>query len=115
MQRRAFLKNAGMLSASACLTTLKGFEDPVKSPLLPLGRFKLGVISDEFSQDLEEALTTMKGFGLEWVELRSLWGAYNTEATPDQLRRVKNLNPIALDLLEHDDLLIVDLANDDPL
>jgi sugar phosphate isomerase/epimerase len=94
MQRRSFLKNAGVLSASACLTGFNTFAKPVvpsPSPSSPLGRFKLGVISDEFSQDLEEALKTMKGFGLEWVEVRSVWGVYNTEATAEQLRRIKDL------------------------
>ena len=88
MQRRRFLKTAGRLSASAWLTRLHGSPAPATSPL---ERFKLGVISDEFSQDFEQALKTMKGFGLEWVEVRSVWGVYNTEATPEQLRRIKDL------------------------
>ncbi len=88
MRRRGFLKNAGMLSASACLTGLGAFAEPAARALK---RFKLGVISDEFSQDFEEALKTMKGFGLEWAEVRSVWGVYNTEAAPEQLRRIKDL------------------------
>ena len=100
MQRRDFLKNAGMLSASAGLAGLAGPTssarlDGLASPANPaasaLSRFKLGVISDEFSKDFEEALKTMKGFGLEWVEIRTVWGVYNTEATPDQVKRIKEL------------------------
>src|SRR2546421_2403171 len=64
MQRRAFLKNAGMFALSACGESFAGLASPAAPPLR---RFKLGVISDEFSQDFEEALKTMKQFGLKWV------------------------------------------------
>lgn len=57
----------------------------------PLDRFKLGVISDEFSQDFEEALKIMKGYGLRWVEIRTVWKTYNTEASPQQIERLKSL------------------------
>ncbi|PYV24610.1 MAG: hypothetical protein DMG24_10975 [Acidobacteria bacterium] len=85
MQRRTFLKYAGVLPASAWLDSFDA------SGAAPTGRFKLGVISDEFSQDFEEALRTMRGFGLQWVEIRTVWGVYNTEATPQQLQRIKDL------------------------
>ena len=75
-----------MLALSA--GSFGGSRTPAASPLL---RFKLGVISDEFSQDFEEALKTMKQFGLEWVEIRTVWGAYNTEASSPQIRRIKDL------------------------
>ena len=54
-------------------------------------RFKLAAISDGFSQDFEQALKIMKGYGLSWVEIRGLWGKYNTDATPEEIRRVKEL------------------------
>ena len=88
MQRRAFLKNAGMFALSACAGSFGEFRTRAASPVR---RFKLGVISDEFSQDFEEALKTMKQFGLEWVEIRTVWGAYNTEASPSQVQRIKEL------------------------
>ena len=88
MQRRAFLRNAGMFALSACAGSFGGFRTRAASPVR---RFKLGVISDEFSQDFEEALKTMKQFGLEWVEIRTVWGAYNTEASPSQVQRIKEL------------------------
>ena len=38
-------------------------------------RFKVGVISDEVSQDFDHACYTIaKEFGLQWVELREMWG-----------------------------------------
>ncbi len=89
MRRRAFLKRMGILSGPGWLAgQLAGFA---KSAPSPLSRFKLGSISDEWSQDFEEALKTMKSYGLEWVEIRTLWNIYNTEASPDQMQRIKNL------------------------
>ena len=35
--------------------------------------FKLGIITDELSQDLDEALAFSKRMGLECFELRSAW------------------------------------------
>jgi sugar phosphate isomerase/epimerase len=53
--------------------------------------FKLGAISDGFSTDFEQALKLMKGYGLEWVEIRNVWRVYNTEASPEQIRKIKDL------------------------
>ena len=58
---------------------------------LPESPFKLGAISDGFTQDFEKAMQIMKGYGLSWVEIRGLWGKYNTEATPEEIKRVKSL------------------------
>jgi len=55
-----------------------------------LDRFKLGAISDGFSEDFEEALRIMKGYGLGWVEIRHVFGIYNTEASPAQIRQLKD-------------------------
>ena len=51
------------------------------SALLPLrahaaeSKFKVGVISDEISQDFDHACYVIrKQFGLHWVELREMWG-----------------------------------------
>jgi sugar phosphate isomerase/epimerase len=53
--------------------------------------FKVGCISDGLSMDFEEALKILKGFGLEWVEIRNVYGKYNTEATPDEIKKIKGL------------------------
>jgi sugar phosphate isomerase/epimerase len=49
----------------------------------------LGAISDGFSQDFDEALKIMKSYGLGWVEIRAVFGIYNTEASPAQMQRLK--------------------------
>jgi sugar phosphate isomerase/epimerase len=56
-----------------------------------LSQFKLGVITDEVTQDFEKALVWAKGFGLGWVELRFVWNRYVTEFKPDEVKRAKEL------------------------
>ncbi len=79
MERRTFLAALGVLAGSRSAQSS------------PLKRFKLGAISDGFSQNFEEALKTMQGYGLSWVEIRKVFGVYNTEATPAQIRRIREL------------------------
>ncbi len=79
MNRRIFLAGLGSL--------ITALHAAVPSP----GRFKLGAISDGFSEDFEEALRIMKGYGLGWVEIRHVYGIYNTEASPAQIRQLKDL------------------------
>lgn len=88
MNRRSFLKNAALVAGAAPL--IQGAPLLASTPLPPR-EFKLGAISDGFSEDFEKALQAMKGYGLSWVEIRDVWGIYNTEATPEQIKRVRNL------------------------
>ncbi|MCJ7502744.1 MAG: sugar phosphate isomerase/epimerase [Acidobacteriia bacterium] len=89
IRRRRFLQSAAALCGSALLgSEFAGVTKPSSSPLR---RFKLGAISDGFAQDFEEALKIMKGYGLRWVEIRNVWGIYNTEASSAQIARLKEL------------------------
>ena len=36
--------------------------------------FKIGVVTDEISQDLVEAIEVAKSWGLKYIELHSMWG-----------------------------------------
>jgi len=56
-----------------------------------LKQFKLGVITDEVTQDFEKALLWAKGYGLSWVELRFVWNKYVTDFAPDDTQRAKEL------------------------
>jgi L-ribulose-5-phosphate 3-epimerase len=56
-----------------------------------VNQFKLGIIADEVSQDFEQALAWLKGFGLHWVELRFLWNKYVVDLPPDDVKRAKDL------------------------
>jgi hypothetical protein len=57
----------------------------------PPPQFKAGAISDGFSQDFEEAARIIKSFGLRWVEIRRVFGIYNTEATSAQIRQINGI------------------------
>jgi sugar phosphate isomerase/epimerase len=83
MRRRTFLKNAALFCCA-----LNGWAATTEQAL---SRFKLGAISDGFSQDFEEALKIMRGYGLHWVEIRQVFGVYNTEASPQQIQQIKQL------------------------
>src|SRR5512135_2742088 len=85
VSRRGFLQVAASFTATAALG--RGFSASHPG----LSRFKLGAISDGFSPDFEEALKLMKGYGLSWVEIRAVWGKYNTEASPEEIRKIKDL------------------------
>jgi len=89
MRRRTFLKNLGALGGGG-LATCNLPRLVASTGSLP-DRLRLGVISDELSQDFEEALRIMKGYGLNWVEVRTVWKTYNTEASPEQVQRIRTL------------------------
>lgn len=86
MDRRGFLKRLGIL-----YTAVAGVMDAASAAISPLSRFKLGAISDGFSEDFEEALDIMRSYGLSWVEIRKVFGVYNTEASHAQIQRLKDL------------------------
>jgi sugar phosphate isomerase/epimerase len=89
VRRRAFLKNLGALCGSGLATgNVSRLAASIGSPA---DRFGLGVISDELSQNFEEALRIMKSYGLSWVEIRTVWKTYNTEASPEQVQHIKTL------------------------
>jgi len=88
MNRRGFLQTAVLALGAVC--EIQGGHS-WGSPPPPVLPFKLAAISDGFTQDFEQALSIMKGYGLSWVEIRGLWGKYNTEASPEEIRRVKDL------------------------
>jgi len=88
--RRVFLKNIALAALpSLCVQALGSSRTLGPSPAL--SRLNVGAISDGVSQDFEKALQVMKSFGLSWVEIRQIGGKYNTEATPEEIRRVKQL------------------------
>src|ERR1035438_8142642 len=89
IDRREFVKRAGVLTGSRRLLPHRVNASPLAVDAL--SRFKLGAISDGFSQDFEEALLILKSFGLRWVEIREIYGVYNTEAGAEQIQRVKQL------------------------
>ncbi len=89
MIRRGFLKTLTLGSAAAALHDTLSSAAESSSPAL--SRFKLGSITDEWTQDFESALKAMTKGGLEWAEIRTEGGKYNTEASEDELTKMKDL------------------------
>src|ERR1700712_1630203 len=83
ISRRAFVKAAGA-TAALLVSTL---------PSLAAGyRFKVGVISDEISQDFDHACFVIaKDFGLKHVELREIWGKNLQVVTDAQIAEAQKI------------------------
>lgn len=77
------------VAAGASAALLAGIEKSAWGA--SLSQFKVGIITDEVTQDFEQALIWVKGFGLSWVELRFLWGKYVTELGSEDVKRAKEL------------------------
>jgi sugar phosphate isomerase/epimerase len=55
-------------------------------------KFKIGVISDEVSQDFDHACYVInKQFGLHWVELREIWGKNLQTVSDDEIARARKI------------------------
>jgi L-ribulose-5-phosphate 3-epimerase len=66
--------------------------------------FKLGIISDELTQNLEEALDFISGYHLHWTELREMWGKNIMNSPKEDLERAKQLTA-------HHDVQVSDIAS----
>jgi len=53
--------------------------------------FKLGVITDEISQDVERAAAVSKEMGLDCIELRGCWGKNIKDLTNAEVQRIKKI------------------------
>jgi len=53
--------------------------------------FKVGIFSDEISQDFEYALRVIRKLGVGYVELRTMWGKNLVNLSSNELKRVKEL------------------------
>ena len=53
--------------------------------------FKLGIITDELTGNLEEALQFLANYHLRWCELRALWGTNIMILSGEELGRAKKL------------------------
>ena len=55
-------------------------------------KFKIGVISDEISEDFDHACYVInKQFGLHWVELREMWGKNLQAVSDDEIARAQKI------------------------
>jgi sugar phosphate isomerase/epimerase len=96
LTRRDVLKSA--VAAGSALQ-LSGAETNTQ----PNG-FKLGIITDELTGNLEEALPFLSSYHLHWCELREMWGKNIMNLSPEELDRAKKL------IAKHD-LHVSDIAS----
>ncbi len=82
MNRRGLIKLGGAALAASQVGRL-GAAD--------LKRLKVGVISDEVSDDFEAALRFLQRYGLRYVEVRTVWETYITEADDCMVRKARAL------------------------
>ena len=54
-------------------------------------RFKLAVFTDEVSQDFGRAVDFAKEFGLDGIEIRSVWNKPPHKLDPDDVRRMRSI------------------------
>ena len=66
--------------------------------------FKLGIITDEISEDFEKALDFISHYSLAYCELRDLWKRNIMNAPHEDLRRAKQL-------IEEHHLQVSDIAS----
>jgi sugar phosphate isomerase/epimerase len=80
--RREFLATAACATAALAAPTLARAQ--ASSP------FKLSVITDEISMDFDHACSVAaKDFGLQWVEIRSLWDKNIADLNSDDVARAQ--------------------------
>jgi sugar phosphate isomerase/epimerase len=83
LSRRQF---AGLAAAAAASTLLPRRAHAAGS------KFKVGVISDEISQDFDHACYVIsKQFGLHWVELREMWGKNLQVSTDAEIAQAQKI------------------------
>ncbi len=83
LSRRQF---AGLAAAAATSTMLPRRAHAAGS------KFKVGVISDEISQDFDHACYVIsKQFGLHWVELREMWGKNLQVSTDAEIAQAQKI------------------------
>ena len=76
--RRNFLAGAGVTAAACAAKPLFA--------MVPESPFRIAVINDEISPDFDHACSVISNdFGLQWVELRSMWGKSLHDLTEAQL------------------------------
>lgn len=84
--RRSFLRSTAGVAVTAGLSTHFAFAAASSSP------FKIAVIGDEISQDLDHACHVIANeFGLNWIELRSMWGKNLMDLSADQLAEAEKI------------------------
>src|ERR1017187_528853 len=95
LTRRDVLKGAAAVGALSSMAA--GGTDPAHG-------FRLGIITDELTSNLDEAVNFITSYKLHWCELREVWGKNLMIAPQEDLDRAKKL------LAAHD-IAVSDIAS----
>ena len=60
-----------------------------RSQAATLQQVRLSVTTDEIDEDVATAAQFLRGFGVGWAEVRSVWGRYNTDQPLDKIREAR--------------------------
>ena len=58
---------------------------------MDLSKFHLGVTTDEIDEDALTAVKFLREFHLNWAEVRSVWGKYNTEQPVEKIQELRKI------------------------
>lgn len=58
---------------------------------MPLADIKLGITTDEISDDVTTAARFLRDHDLHWGEVRNIWGKYNTEQPIEKVRQARGI------------------------
>jgi len=99
--RRTVLAGIGLIGLESAIPSFVG-RAAASSPSCP---FKLAVINDEITQDFEKACQIIShDFGLDWIELRSMWDKNVTELDAKQVEDARKI-------LDEHKLRVTDIAS----
>jgi len=108
--RREMLAGLGLAGLGAAMPPLirKATASSLLKPLTAGSStcpFRLAVINDEITQDFEKTCQIASNdFGLQWIELRSMWNKNVTELNAKQVEDARKI-------LEEHQLLVTDIAS----
>jgi len=84
--RRSFLAGAAIAATASLTYSLRGLSQAPSSP------FRISVINDEISPDFDHVCSVVShDFGLNWIELRSMWGKNTMDLSDDQIAEAKRI------------------------
>ncbi len=64
---------------------------PFLAKAATLSEVHVSVLTDEIDEDLAHDAEFLKGFGVKWAELRSVWGKYNTSQPMEKIREARRI------------------------
>jgi sugar phosphate isomerase/epimerase len=89
--RREYLARLGLLGLGAFARNASRAAG-ARSPSPTTCPFRLAVINDEITQDFEQACSiASKSFGLQWIELRSMWNKNVTELNAKEIDEARKI------------------------